>query len=209
MKTATQPSELGPYRPVSDSLVLAALDRAQRHSLRGYDHGVRWPRMVEHLGFVHRPDTTFKLRHQVARLRASGLIERRKHEGYTLWRLTSDGRKALTRARRKRDDLTLPEAPQHRVWRSARDAAVEHIDGVREQMRATLADASALLESDTGGDSRAWTNLSYRLHNDASRLAAATYSLREWREPDDARADTRRGSSPSAAGERKQAGEKQ
>ena len=68
MTTATQPSELGPYTPISDGLVLAAMDRAQRHDPSGYDCGVMWSRLVEHLGFVHASATTFKLRPQVSRL---------------------------------------------------------------------------------------------------------------------------------------------
>jgi hypothetical protein len=73
MTITPQPSELGPYRPVSDALVLAALDRAQRHSSNGYEVGVSWATLVEHLGFVHRSATTRKLRPQVTQLVAAGL----------------------------------------------------------------------------------------------------------------------------------------
>ena len=37
-----------------------------------------------------------------------------------LWKTTADGAKQLARARRKRENLKLPESPQHRRWRSAR-----------------------------------------------------------------------------------------
>lgn len=188
-RTSTQPSELGPYKPVSDVLVLAAIDRAQRHNPHGYDHGVLWGALVEHLGFAHSSATTLKLRPQVSRLKAAGLVERGKARGYTLWRLTSDGREQLAKARRKREDVTLPEAPQHRQWRNARASAAERIDVIRERLRDTLSDANTLLDSEQGGDSDSWFALSRRLSTRSSRLASATYCLREWPEPDDARAD--------------------
>lgn len=199
--TTSTPSELGPYKPVSDTLVLAAIDRAQRHNPHGYDHGVLWGSLVEHLGFAHSSATTVKLRPQVSRLKAAGLVERGKARGYTLWRLTSNGRQHLAQARRKREDLTLPEAPQHRQWRAARSAATERIDQIRERLRDTLSDANRLLDSAEGGDSDSWFALSGRLSTRSGRLASATYCLREWPEPDDARAD-RDDSSESNEGRR-------
>lgn len=189
MTTSTQPSELGPYKPVSDALVLAAIDRAQRHNPHGYDHGVLWGILVEHLGFAHSSATTVKLRPQVSRLKAAGMVERGKAQGFTVWRLTNDGRQHLAKARRKREDLTLPEAPQHRAWRNARTAGAERIDRIRERLRDTLRDADKLLESAEGGDSDSWFALSRRLSTRSDRLASATYCLREWPEPDDAHAD--------------------
>ena len=82
------------------------------------------------------------------------MIESRKARGYTHWRLTSDGRKQLAKARRKREDLQLPESPQHRLWRDARATAARRIDGIREQLRATLSEATNLLDAD--GDSDAY-----------------------------------------------------
>jgi hypothetical protein len=189
MTRSPQPGELGPYQPVSDALVLAAIDRAQRHNPNGYDEGVLWSHLAEHLGFLHAPATTFKLRPQVARLRATGLIERRKARGYTLWRLTRNGRQQLTSAGDNHEDLSLPEAPQHRLWREAQTLAGERIDGLREQLRDTLSQASSLLGSERGGDSEAWLELSGRLLSQCDRLASATYCQREWPEPDDAHAD--------------------
>jgi hypothetical protein len=188
MTSTTQPSELGPYTPVSDALVLAAMDRAQRHNPNGYDYGVLWSRLVEHLGFIHAPATTFKLRPQLSRLRAAGLVEHHKARGYTVWRLTSDGRKQLAKARRKREDLRLPESPQHRLWREARATAAGRIEGIREQLHGTLSEASNLLDADSG-DSDAWFDLCRRLLKRCERYGSMTYCVREWPEPDDAHAD--------------------
>jgi hypothetical protein len=150
---------------------------------------VLWSVLAEHLGFVHAPATTFKLGPQVSRLRALGLVERRKARGFTVWRLTGDGRRQLARARRKRENLELPEAPQHRLWRDARATASERINGFRENLRGTLSEAHKLLDSEHGNDSDPWFDLSKRLLSQCERLGSATYCLREWREPDDAHAD--------------------
>jgi hypothetical protein len=187
MTTTPQPSELGPYTPVSDALVLAALDRAQRHNPHGYEVGVGWPRLVEHLGFVHNAATTRKLRPQVTQLAAAGLVETGKPRGYAVWRLTSDGRKQLAKARRKREDLQLPESPQHRVWRDARATAARRLDGLREQLRRSVSEATTLLDGE--GDSNAYFRLRCRMGSQLERLGAVVYCLREWPEPDDARAD--------------------
>jgi hypothetical protein len=192
MTTSTQPSELEAYKPVSDTLVLAAIDRAQRHDPEGYDHGVLWSVMVEHLGFAHSSATTVKLRPQVSRLKAAGLVERRKTGGYTAWRLTSGGRQQLARARRKREELELPESPQHRVWRDARATAARRLDGLREQLRGSVAEATTLLDGE--GDSDAYFRLRFRVGSQLERLGAAAYCLHEWPEPDDAHADVDYGS---------------
>ncbi len=179
MTKSAQPSELGPYTPVSDALVLAAMDRAQRHNPHGYEVGVGWSTLVEHLGFVHNSATTRKLRPQVSRFQAAGLVETSKPRGYPVWRLTSDGRKQLAKARRKREDLTLPEAPQHRLWRDARATAARRIDRLREHLRRSLTDATTLLDGE-GGDSDAWYGLRFRTGPQFERLGAAVYCLHEW-----------------------------
>lgn len=187
MTRIPQPSELGPYTPVSDALVLAAMDRAQRHHPHGYEVGVAWSTLVEHLGFVHNSATTRKLRPQVMQLVAAGLVETGKPRGYPLWRLTSDGRKQLAKARRKREALELPESPQHRVWRDARATAARGLDGLREQLRRSVDEATTLLDGDD--DSDAYFRLRFRMRLQLERLGAVVYCLHEWPEPDDARPD--------------------
>ncbi len=185
--TTPRPSELGPYTPVSDALVLAALDRAQRHNPHGYEVGVSWAILVEHLGFVHSSATTRKLRPQVAQLAGAGLVATTKPHGFTRWLLTTDGRKQLAIARRKREDLRLPESPQHRAWRDARATAARRLDGLREQLRRSVNEATTLLADD--GDSDAYFRLRFRIGSQLERLGAAVHCLSEWPEPDDAHAD--------------------
>jgi hypothetical protein len=188
MTATPQPADLRPFEPVSDALVLAALDRAERHSPHGRDGGVSWNTLLAHLGFVHTAGTTRKLRPQADALIADGLVETAKRNGMPVLRLTRKGRARLARARRTRTALDLPEAPQHRLWRKRRAAAGAYIDSARNQLASTLDEASRLF-AEGGGDSDAWFALGERLRAHAHKFASATYQRNEWPEPDDTRPD--------------------
>lgn len=181
------PSDLRKAEPVSDALMLAAIERAQHHTRHG-EHGVGRRNIAEHLGFIPGAATTVKLRPQVDALIASGLIEYAKHHGIELWALTSAGRKQLARARQGQP-LELPEAPQHRIWREAHAEAAERTQEFRQQLRRTLHEANRLLDSEHGGNSAAWFDLATRLLAQCELVASATYCEREWPEPDDAHPD--------------------
>ncbi len=189
MTAATpQPSDLRPFEPVSDALLLAAIDRAQRHSSHGPDAGVHWGAVLNHLRFAHTGATTRKLRPQEDVLIADGSVETAKRNGRPVLRLTHKGRARLARARRTCTALDLPEAPQHRLWRERRAAAGAYIDSARNQLGSTLDEASRLF-AEGGGDSDAWFALGDRLRAHTHKFASATYQLNEWPEPDDTRAD--------------------
>jgi hypothetical protein len=83
--------------------------------------------------------------------------------------------------------VVLPESPQHRRWRHSRTLAGERIDGFRQALRESLAEAGALF--DTEAPSTAWVEFAKRLGHDCKRLGSATYCLLEWPEPADERAD--------------------
>lgn len=168
------------------------MDRAQHHSRHGYGVGVVWPELVEHLGFARTSATTRKLRPQVARLVGAGLVETGQRYANPVWRLTSDGRKQVAKARRKREALELPESPQHRAWRHARANAGRRSGRLREQLRSSVGEAAVLL--DGCGDSDAYFRLRHRIGPQLEQLGAAVYCLREWPEPDDAVADIDHGS---------------
>lgn len=53
--------ELRRYEPISDELLLAAVDRAERHR-EVHSVGVSWAEVVAHLGFVRTGWTTLQLR---------------------------------------------------------------------------------------------------------------------------------------------------
>jgi hypothetical protein len=176
--------ELRRFEPVSDDVVLAAVERAERHRERK-DEGVMMSDIAKHLGLVHGSWTTRRLRPQIEAFIAAGLLVRSRRHGVLIWGLTS------SRSRRVGcvgEAVVLPESPQHRVWRQARTLAAERIDGLREQVRGVLDDATGVLQAD-GVCSDAWFALAERLELACGQLGSATYCLSEWAEPDDASAD--------------------
>jgi hypothetical protein len=163
---------------------LAAIERAERHTRKRIPHWI----IAEHLGFKHSSATTRRLRPRLEVLLTAGSLSNSREHGRVLWTLTRAGRERLRRAKRAGKVEQLPESPQHREWRRARSAAEQRIGGLREKVREALADAMALMDEETG-DSEAWVEASRQLKADCWNLGSATYCLREWAEPDDARAD--------------------
>jgi transcriptional regulator with XRE-family HTH domain len=174
-----------PFEPVADALMLAAIDRAERHEQTAC---VSWRVIVEHLGFARSGATTRKLRPGLDALLASGAIKRDRRHGGEVWGLTSAGRRQLAGARRTGSSLQLPESPQHRTWREERSTAGAEIEELCPQVRGSLQHASALLASPPGSAAE-WFALAQRLGDQCALLANAIYRLHEWAEPDDARSD--------------------
>lgn len=176
--------ELRRFEPVSDELVLAAVERAERHRERR-DEGVMMSDIAEHLGFVHGSWTTRRLRPQIEAFIADGLLVRSRRHGVVVWGLTSGGRSRVEQAR---GSVVLAESPQHRVWRHAQMQAAERIDRLGEQVRGVVREATGTLDVD-GVRSDAWFALAKRLQSACWQLGSATYCLSEWEEPDDASPD--------------------
>jgi DNA-binding PadR family transcriptional regulator len=179
----------------SDDVLLAAIARAELH--QGPDTpGVRLATVKQHLQLDPAGWTTTRLQPKLEALQSAGLIEQSRRNSKIVWRLTATGHRRLKAVG---DKLTLPEAPQHRRWREAREAASQQIASIREEVRAALLEASTLIQADPYGYSEAWFDLSEQLRDGCWRLASATYCLSEWTEPDDASVDvdnattTRRG----------------
>jgi hypothetical protein len=150
------PSELRPFaHPVSDALVLAATERAERHRLRD-EPGVMLGDVFEHMGFVYNGAATRQLRPRLDALVSAGALEQTRRRGVSLLVLTNAGRRRLARAGRQGETTELPESPQHRRWRHARSIAAERIDSYRQQLRALLVEAGALLDSGTQARSDSW-----------------------------------------------------
>ncbi len=181
--------ELRRFEPVSDELVLAAVDRAERHRRGVEREGVTLSELTEHLGFVRTGWTTRQLRPQLAALVADGLLAAYRRSSRDVWELTVKGRSQLDAWRRRGDSTQLPESPQHRVWRNARTDAAEQIEEIRRRARGSVVEALALLDSGSRVRSDRWFELARRLRGACWSLGSATYCLYEWAEPDDARAD--------------------
>ncbi len=111
--------ELRRFESVSDGLVLAAVERAERHRELERE-GVMMSGIAEHLGVVPSSWTTRRLRPRLDALIAEGSLARSRRHGVVVWELTDDGRGRLERMRRAGEIEELPESPQHRAWRHAR-----------------------------------------------------------------------------------------
>lgn len=178
-------ADLHPFEPVSDAQLLAAISRAEVHDR--HDHASRAD-IAAHLGFAHNSWTTRRLRPQLDAHRSAGRVRDVRRYGLNLLALTAAGRRALGKAR-SAEEVILPESPQHRIWRHSRTLAHERIDGFRQALRGSLAEAGALLGAERV-PSDAWFDLAERLRKACWQLGSASYCLHEWPEPDDSRADT-------------------
>jgi hypothetical protein len=174
--------------PVSDELVLAAAERAERHKPRS-EPGVMLGKVFAHMGFLYNGAATRQLRPHLDALFSVGELEQTRRGSAKLLVLTDAGRERLVRARRSGESVELPESPQHRKWRRSCATAAERIEGYREELRALLDEADALLENGTRAHSDLWFCLAERLPAPATNIGAAVYCLMEWPEPDDARPD--------------------
>jgi len=156
-------ADLRPFEPVSDALILVALDRAERHQKpnRWHETGVNWTRLVEHLGFVHHSGTTRKLRPQVEALIEAGLVTRTKNSSRVRWGLTETGALRVAQARID-GEAVLPVSPQRQKWQRARSEAGEQIESVRERLRSELREALKLLDGGKA-DSGDWYDVAERL----------------------------------------------
>jgi hypothetical protein len=170
--------------PVSDLKLLAAIDRAERHS---QTQGVLPSHIPEHLGFTRGRRTIRQLRPQIEALTAAQVLVRSRLHGSSVWGLTTKGRRRLAKARREGQDLALPESPQHQSWRHAHEQA-EGIDEFRGELAKTLTEARTLLATNAG-DPHAWSDLSRRLRQQCALLGWSLYCLHDWPEPDDTDAD--------------------
>jgi hypothetical protein len=166
-----------------DALILAALKRAELHSERDQP-GAHYSSVVAHLGLKMGSSTGHKLRPRVRAMEAAGLIGSFKRHGSLAYVATPEGERVLAAA----GAVALPESPQHRQWREAREAASESIDSFRDGLLALLDEGAALLATDST-DSEAVFVFGEKIGKACKRLGSATYCLREWAEPNDEHAD--------------------
>jgi hypothetical protein len=144
-----------------------------------------------HLGFKHIAATARRLRPQLDSLRADGSLETERRQGQEIWALTRRGGGRLGAARRAGKIGPLPESPQHRTWRHARDEANKRFWEILKAAKEAAAEASLIVEltGPKAAGSIRMLELNERLQWQFWRLGAATYCMYEWPEPDDARRD--------------------
>jgi hypothetical protein len=181
---------------IPDVLVMAAVERAERHrQLPVNVPGAPIWQVLEHLEVARRGRAARHVRALLAALEEAGSLERSYRRGVVVWSSTSAGRRRLARARRAGDIPELGESPQHRHWRVSRERGAGAIEGLREQLRAVLEDAAGLHAVERP-PSDAWFELGDRLGRLPEQLGSASYCAHEWQEPDDALADRDDASSP-------------
>lgn len=174
-----------PVDEIPDDLILVAIDRAERHTQR---QAVPMWQVQEHLSVPRRSGQGRQVRARVLALANVGLLEPHRRHGVDVWTLTAAARRRLRRAPGVAE--ALPESPQHRKWREARMLAEQEIGRFVERLRATVAEAEAILDTESApASSDDWDALAHRLYRQARRMSAATHCLREWEEPSDEAAD--------------------
>ena len=131
-----------PVDEVSDVLVLAAIDRAERHKER---KGAPIWEVLGHLDIAWRTKRARQVRALLEALETSGSLERSRRHNVIVWTITSKGRRRLSRARSAGRVPVLPESPQHRVWRESRALAEQRIEGFRLEVCDAIEDAEELL----------------------------------------------------------------
>lgn len=178
--------ELASYIPVTDGLVLAAVERAVLHEQEG---GVLTSVLMAHLGLAWAPPTNQKFFPRLDELRQAGLLTSTDRRGEPYWSLTSVGQERLTEEREAGEVGALPESPQHRTWRHARTQAAVQFQRFREDLSDAHEKAGDLVDQYRPVMSKEWFELSEWLHSASWRLASATYCLTEWLEPEDHRPD--------------------
>jgi ribosome-binding protein aMBF1 (putative translation factor) len=189
---------------VSDVLVLAAIDRAERHSGRDIPGVPLWT-VLGHLDVAARSKRAREVRVRLDELVAAGSLERARRHGVPVWVFTVRGRRRLSWARREGRVPVLPESTEHRAWREARGLAEQRIEGFWLDLLEAVEHARELLDAPAPGPpvlegpgavpgpaSDVWFEAGERVQGACRRLGSASYCLWKWRKPEDARADVDR-----------------
>ena len=136
-----------PADVISDVLVLAAMERAERHRARGHSDIPIWT-ILEHLDIPRRSAIARRVRSQIGALELAGSLTRSRRHGVQVWALTPIGRRRLQRSLRAGTVAQLPESPQHRAWRNARTAGAQELDRFRASLREALDEGARLLSAE-------------------------------------------------------------
>lgn len=177
------------WQPPSDELVVAAVDRAHRHRHRR-DAGATLSDIAGHLGIPLGPVASRRLRPIIDRLtNERRWLAHSRRQSRDHWALTDAGVERLSRALIEGIAEELPESPQHREWRAAREHAAARIDVLQSELSELLAKLDALLDAEDPPPTSDWLSLAKPLQDLTMAVGVAHYCLYERPEPDDARAD--------------------
>lgn len=178
------------WQPPSDELVLDAADRAYRHRPRLDIGNPPLSEVARHLGVTWDAHASRRLRPIVARLSDErGWLRRSRVRGQDRWGLTEAGSRRLAQAALDGIVDELPESPQHRAWRAARDHAAARLGELQDELSEVLARVNVMLEAPEPVTAAEWLACVQPLRDLTEAIGVATYCLRERPEPDDATAD--------------------
>jgi hypothetical protein len=170
---------------IPDDLVLAAVERAERHRER---RGAPMYLIRAHLAAPNRSGRARRVNALVLTLAETGLLEQFRANSIDFWTLTDNARRRLRRAKGIAE--AMPESPQHERWRRAHFLAKRELERYREALRGVIAETTALLNApEDCVPSGMWLMQAPRLDRHMRRVGAATHCLYEWREPSDDTAD--------------------
>lgn len=165
----------------SAELVLAAIDRAIRQSVRPVSDASAFA-IADHLALSRRSGAWRRARRVLLELESAGEVKQGRRNGVDVWALTTPGRAHLARVIQAGQQPSLPESPHQRLWLNSRRLAALEADRYRAEFAAVLNEGLELL-SDARTASDAWLALSPRLARAAERVGAVVYCLTEWPEP--------------------------
>jgi hypothetical protein len=178
---------------ITEETTLAALDRAARHRYQ-YDGLMPLREILSHLDIPSRSAGVRPVRNHLATLVEAGQVEVSKVRSTVRWSITPAGLQRLQGI-----NAPLPESPQHREWRIAREIAGQEVHRLRAALADSVLAATRALNEDVS--SNRWFSLSEELQRTAWQFASTTYCLEEWEEPDDAvNASVDQNEEPSDAG---------
>ncbi len=179
----------GQSRQQDELAALAAVRRAAIHAPSSAE-GATAAAIGDHLGLPARGSAARRLRATLVALERDGAVRRLRAHGRDLWQLAPPGARALAAAARSGRLPALPESPQHRAWREAREAGRRELPRLRALLRSELAAAERMLAALDGPapePSDAWLALGPGLHSACRRLGSAWHCLHEWPEPEEDR----------------------
>lgn len=176
------------WRPPSDELVLAAVDRAQRHRPTPDSGEPTLSAIAAHLGMTWGPVASRRLRPLVERLtHERGWLQHSHRTGQERWALSDAGADRLARAAGVLDEL--PESPRHREWRAARAHAEARIEELRGELGELLAKVNGLLDASDPVPSEEWLAYAEPMRALIEAVGMATFCVHELAEPDDNASD--------------------
>lgn len=165
-------------RTPTDREVLAALERALRNE-ETIDGGIWLSEVAQHLAITWHSGTARILQPIMARLSNQGLV-RQSRRNSTLWTLTDDGRKQVAHA-----SVTLPESPQRRRWRQARELAEEHRHQMLQDLIAAIIAATELINACEPVTAKDWQQCGELLTSCCDAMAHVNFALNESVDPKD------------------------